>query len=288
MKALKTAGCILAATFAISSCSNEVSGPEENEGNALAINAIHPSQTSRVTDAGFENGDRIGVFVVESSASLQPGGNMVNNGSFTYDGTNWNPGRTYYWNNGKYNVYAYYPYADKVDDTEDYSFAVQTDQSTAAGYSKSDFLWASATDQTASAAAVPLKFSHSLSCVVVKVEKADGYKGELPADMDVFIHGTYTTASIDLSNGGATADSRTSLQSIKAKKVDATTFSAIAVPQRVDSRRPLVEVTAGKVSYILEGTISLKPGYKHTITVKLSQSPKDVEIEIGGGIGNWN
>lgn len=289
MKTTKIAGIILATSMAIVSCDNyeaEIAGDNSTQ---IRINAIHPSEISRVNDTGFDTGDQIGLFVVEATSTLQPGGNMVNNGCFEYNGSSWNPLHTYYWNNGTYDVYAYYPCSKRVEDTENYSFNLPEDQSTDEGYSSADFLWAKAEQQAASASPVALKFSHCLSNVEVVLTKADDYgDGEIPADAQVYIHGTYTSANIDLSNGGVTADSRSNLGSIKAKSLGANKYSAIVVPQRISSRRPLVEVVCGNVSYIMEGQLSFKPGYRHTITVALSKSPEQVEIEIGGTIGGWN
>lgn len=127
-----------------------------------------------------------------------------------------------------------------------------------------------------------------MSNVEVVLEKAADYEGDIPADANVFIHGTYTTAKVDLSNGGVTADSDKNLGTIKAKKIGDKKYSAIVVPQRIPSRRPIVEVVCGNVSYIMEGQLSFKPGYRHTVTVTLSKSPEQVEIEIGGSINGWN
>jgi hypothetical protein len=62
---------------------------------------------------------------------------------------------------------------------------------------------------------------------------------------------------------------------------------ACVVPQNITSRRPLVEVVTGGVSYLMEGKISLKQGMRHTITVTLDKSPEQMKIEIGGEIGGW-
>lgn len=289
MKTTKIAGIVLAASMSIVSCENFDSEIAEDSSAQIRINAIHPSETSRVNDTGFDVGDQIGLFVVESGSSLQPGGNMVNNGCFEYNGSSWNAQHNYYWNIGTYNVYAYYPCAKRVEDTESYSFNLPEDQSSDEGYSSADFLWAMAEQQAASASPVSLKFSHCLSNVEVVLTKAADYgEGEIPADAQVYIHGTYTMANIDLSNGGVTADSRSNIGSIKARNLGANKYSAIVVPQRISSRRPLVEVVCGNVSYIMEGQLSFKPGYRHTITVALSKSPEQVEIEIGGTIGGWN
>jgi hypothetical protein len=38
----------------------------------------------------------------------------------------------------------------------------------------------------------------------------------------------------------------------------------------------------------MEGKISFRQGYMHTMTVTLNQNPDQVKIEIGGNIGGWN
>lgn len=289
MKSTKIAFISLAASMAFAACDSVDQEIAQETSNIIRISAVHPSAESRANDSGFEKGDQIGLFVVESEVALQPGGNMVNNGCFEYNGSSWAPANNYFWNNGTYNVYAYYPYSKRVDDTESYSFVLPEDQSSVEGFSAADFLWAKAENQKAGTNPVSLRFSHCLSNVEVVLTKADDYgDGEIPADAQVFVHGTYTTANIDLSNGGMTADSNTNLGSIKAKKIGSNKYSAIVVPQRISSRRPLVEVVCGNVSYIMEGQLSFKPGYRHTVTVTLSKSPEQVEIEIGGSIGGWN
>lgn len=285
IKILPLASIILAA---LASCSeDETVGQSVNE-NEIRIEAIHPSQLTRVTSTGFDIGDRIGVFVVPDGAVLQPFGNAVNNGCYTYDGSKWTPSRTYYWNEGKHNVYAYYPYAGQVNDTETFSFKVATDQSTAEGYSASDFLWAKAEGQQAGTSPVSLKFSHVLSRALVEIVKGDDYEGDLPEDMTVFLHNTVTTANVDLAAGGSCKDPYAGAESIRMQRLSKNLYAAIVVPQNISTRRPLVEVIMGNVSYLMEGTMSFKQGFQHTITVTVTENPQQAEINIGGGIGNWN
>lgn len=285
IKILPLASIILAA---LASCSeDETVGQSVNE-NEIRIEAIHPSQLTRVTSTGFDIGDRIGVFVVPDGAVLQPFGNAVNNGCYTYDGSKWTPSRTYYWNEGKHNVYAYYPYAGQVNDTETFSFKVATDQSTAEEYSASDFLWAKAEGQQAGTSPVSLKFSHVMSRALVEIVKGDDYEGDLPEDMTVFLHNTVTTANVDLAAGGSCKDPYAGAESIRMQKLSGNLFAAIVVPQNISTRRPLVEVIMGNVSYLMEGTMSFKQGFQHTITVTVTENPQQAEINIGGGIGNWN
>lgn len=263
---------------------NSKSGQRE-----IVLDIVHPNgNVTRATETAFEKSDQIGVYVTAADASLQLGGNEVNNALFTYNGSTWTANKKVYWNDGKHNVYAYYPYSESVNDVEDYSFSVQEDQSTTKNYTLSDFLWASATDVTASASAVKMQFAHKLSCVVVKLVKGDNFEGNIPSDAEVYIYSTVAKASANLSTGDVSKDNYAGTSTIRCLQKSATEYNAIVVPQNITSRRPLVEVIVGGVSYLMEGKISLKPGMRHTITVTLDKNPEKVKIDIGGQIGNWN
>lgn len=266
---------------------------ENADGKLVRFVSVHPSQT-KVTDTNFEVKDEIGVYITASDSSLQLGGNEMNNERFIYDGQAWNPTRKVYWNEGRHNVYAYYPYSDAVNDVEDFTFTVALDQDAAAsadalgGYEASDFLWASAMDVEGSSDPVALKFSHRMSKVLVKLTKSEDYDGDLPLEMEVYIHNTVPVASVSLSTGDVSKDLYAAAETIKARKLGVDEFTACLVPQNIETRRPLVEVVTSGVSYLMEGKISLKQGYMHTITIELSKNPDQTKIEIGGGIGGWN
>jgi hypothetical protein len=257
--------------------------------NEIVLDMIHPhGAATRATETAFESSDKVGVYVTAADAALQLGGNEVNNELFTYNGSAWTANRKVYWNEGKHNVYAYYPYSETVDDVENYSFSVQEDQSTAKNFMLSDFLWASATNVTASASAVTMQFAHKLSCVVVKLQKGENFEGNIPNDTQVYIYSTVAKASINLSTGDAAKDDYAGSSSIRCLQKSVAEYAAIVVPQNITTRRPLVEIITGGVSYLMEGKISLKPGYRHTLTVTLDKNPEKVKIDIGGEIGGWN
>ena len=257
--------------------------------NEIVLDMIHPhGAATRATETAFESSDKVGVYVTAADAALQLGGNEVNNELFTYNGSAWTANRKVYWNEGKHNVYAYYPYSETVNDVENYSFSVQEDQSTAKNFTLSDFLWASAKDITASASAVKMQFTHKLSCVVVKLEKGENFEGNIPNDTQVFIYSTVAKANINLSTGDAAKDDYAGSSSIRCLQKSVAEYAAIVVPQNITTRRPLVEIITGGVSYLMEGKISLKPGYRHTLTVTLDKNPEKVKIYIGGEIGGWN
>lgn len=266
--------------------SNEENEPASGENEITFVCGY--ADESRATDTKFEDHDNIGIYLVEDGKSLQLGGNALNNEMFSFDGSAWKSARKVYWDEGKYNVYAYYPYTKAVNDVEDFTFAVQEDQSTHEGYTESDFIWASKTGISGSASPVALQFSHRMSKVIVSLEKSAEYTGEIPSDCEVYIHSTVGVASIDLATGGVSKDPYAGTSLIKAQKLSANQFQAVVVPQNIETRRPLVEVVADGVSYLMEGKLSFKQGYSTTLVVTLSKNPSQTKIEIGGSIGGWD
>lgn len=277
---------LLGAAAFVTGCTNDENPEVATSSNEIAFICQYNNPT-RVTDTAFESKDEIGVYMVAKDATLQIGGNELNNEKFSYSGSAWTSARKLYWDEGEHDVYAYYPYAETIDATENYTFELPTDQSTAEGYSSADFLWASAKGLAASDSPVPLQFAHRMSKAVIKIEKSADYEGELPSDCKVSVLSTYTTASIDLSTGGVSKSSDSATSTITAKKVSATEYHAIVIPQNIESRRPLIEVETDGVSYLMEGKLSFKQGYSHTIIVTLSKNPTQTKIEIGGTIGDW-
>ena len=277
----------------LTACSNDETESQQyvaDEGEIQLQFAIGKGTTdvvTRATETNFENTDQIGVYVTAADEALQIGGNEVNNEPFTYNGTSWTSKRKVYWNNGQHNVYAYYPYTRNVNDVEDFSFELQADQSTAEGFSQSDFLWAGISKVTASASPATMTFGHKMSCVKILLTKGENYAGDIPMDTKVYIHSTVTKAVIDLSTGDVAKDDFAGTGSIQAKQLSAAEYTAIVVPQNIATRRPLIEVISGGVSYLMEGKISLKPGMRHTITVTLDKNPEQTKIDIGGTIEGW-
>ena len=292
--------CLLSSMAMVSCGQEETAGSKETERNdVMQFRIAHPSQqqtapASRATETDFETNDRIGLFVCGENEPLQVGGNYVNNASLTYNGTAWTPARPIYWNDGSYDVYAYYPFFSPILSTDEMEFRVAADQSTAGtadavgGYEASDFLWASAKKQTASNDAVALKFKHCMSKLTVRLIKGEDYEGdELPQDAEVFIHNTVPNATIDLAAGIATKTLYGTEATLKAKAAGNNRYTAIVVPQRITNRRPLVEVVMRGVSYLMESAFVFKPGMHHIVSLTITKNPEQVKIEIGGEIENW-
>jgi len=77
-------------------------------------------------------------------------------------------------------------------------------------------------------------------------------------------------------------------ETIKMRKVDNVTYEAIVVPQKVDTRRPFIEMTVDGISYLLEDTFNFKAGMVHTMLLRINSDPGQIEVEIGGSVdGGW-
>lgn len=279
-------------------CSQEENPQEEAaalDNNIMRFQVIHPSQKAgaRATETAFETNDRIGLFITGTDEPLQISGNYINNTLLTYNGTEWIPEKTIYWNDGTYDVYAYYPFAS-LSSVDEAPFSVALDQSSAGsgdelgGYEASDFLWAASKKQAAGNAAVALQFRHCMSKLSVRLVKGEDYEGdELPEDAEVYIHNTVPEATIDLSAGIVTKNTYGTEATLKAKPEGNHKYSAIIVPQRISNRKPLIEVVMKGVSYLVESTFLFKPGIQHTISVVITKNPEQVKIDIGGEIEDW-
>ena len=277
---------IAAGVLLLASCSK--GEPAANGGNEdiMHFSFVHPSGT-KVTSDSFEEEDVVGLYITNSNAILDAAGNYVTNAPLVYDGAEWSTSPAIYWNNGIYNVYAYYPYMKSVPSVTDAPFSVSTNQSIAENYMKSDFLWASKEKVTASKGSVSVQFAHRLSRMAIKLVKGDDYDGDLPDDARVFVHNTVTDATINLAYGFATSRQKVSSKTIEARDFGNHIFAAIVIPQRLDTRRPLVEVIMKGVSYLYEAKFNFKPGMQHNVTLVISKNPSQIKIEIGGEIEGW-
>lgn len=257
------------------------------------------SGQTRVSANAFESGDVAGLYMTEYSGNepsdLQVSGNAANNAALRFDGSSWRSDPVIYWDKGvKYDVYGYYPYSEsRPTSINEYSFSVATDQSTSGtveslgGYEASDFLWAK-TKGVRYPNTVNLTFSHRMSRLVVNLVKGKDFDGDIPEDVTVKVYGTGIDAVINLSSGDVAKDPHGRIRSITMRKESSATFSAIIVPQRIDSRQPLIEVITNNVAYMMESRFVFRQGIQHSIDIVLDSDPEKVKIEIGGEIQGWN
>ena len=257
----------------------------------------YPSAT-RATETSFEQGDKIGLFLTEytgeTPAPLQISGNWANNVAATLEGTEWVTAKKIFWSDNRMDAYGYYPYMS-LTSVDEQPFSIALDQSTErtgdqlGGYEASDFLWAKTEGVDQSTETVTLQFSHRCSKLVIQLVKGPSYEGELPDSATVYIHNVVPTATIDLATGAVTKDIFGEVATVKARKVNNATYEAIMIPQRIESRRPFIEIVVNNISYLLEDTFQFKVGMQHTLSLVINSNPDQVSVDIGGEIvGGWN
>lgn len=282
------------ATLLMLGCENSEDIPVVEDG-VMQIEVLHPSAT-RATETAFESGDKIGIYATEYNGDvaspLQISGNWANNVATTYDGAIWTPAKKIFWSENRMDVYGYYPYMTPTS-IDEHLWSVQLDQSTPetadalSGYEASDFLWGKATGISQTDGDVQLEFKHRCSKLVVKLVKGKDYSGVLPTESELYIHSTVPTATIDFTNGAVTKYIYGEMETIKAKRVDDGTFEAIIIPQKMETRRPFLEYIANGVSYLYESTFIFKAGKLHTLELTINSNPDQIEIEVGGNVGEW-
>lgn len=282
---------VLAATLLLS-C--QKSTPEEVN-NEMKFNFT--LDQTKVTSSAFESGDAISLYAVEyvsqESPELQLGGNFLNNEKITYNGENWTGTRTLYWSEKPCDFYALYPY-QTFTSVEDQPFTLFVDQnsvvegSTMDGYEASDLLFAkSESISRGDLGVIDMTFKHMMSKCIVTITKGEEFEGEIPDDITTHIYNTITSGTINMTTGSIEKDGFGTRKTITMKKVSNTQFEAVVIPQNIERRTPLIEVTMGGIAYLLEYSLSFKPGYVHTINLIVNTSPdqENIEISIDPSIG---
>lgn len=266
---------------------------EEDEAKhaRITFTASHPG--SRATETAFENNDKIGIYIAKTNSPLEIGGNLVNNTPFTFDGAAWSSKSQQYWEDGTYEAYAYYPYIANIASIEEQMVNVSTDQNSAktadrlGGNEASDILFATTKGITPPTKPVHLSFRHIMSKLKIRLVKGEDFEGEMPKTAEVYVLNTVPTATIDQQAGIATRYVRGTSQTIKAHKDDDYTYSAIIVPQRIDTRLPLIEVVMEGVSYICNSRFVFKPGMEHLVNVVIDKNANLTKIDINGSTTKW-
>lgn len=253
----------------------------------IRITAGYPTQT-RATEAGFVGGDAIGVYVVnyenDVPGTLQAEGNNANNIRFALDEETWKwtSATNLYFKDKQtpIDVYAYYPFTEKVETVDAFSFVVQTDQNrmaqngVMAGYEASDLLWAKATKIMPTSEAILLSFGHLMACLQVTLVEGEGFAEDEWNQLakDVWIPGIRRNAIVDFTSGKVTVQGEVSDDPIR-PYVSGTDYRAIVVPQTMEAGKVLVGLTVGGSNYELvkQEAVAYDSGKKHHFTIQVDK-----------------
>lgn len=243
--------------------------------------------SSRVTDTAYEEGDKVGVYVVNyngnTAGTLSQSGNHVDNFPFTYNSGKWNGSSTIYWKDGTTHAdfYCYYPYNETVSDVTAHAFSVKEDQSTEANYKGSEFLYGKALDKAPSETTVSITTYHAMSAMVIKLEAGDGFTATslANANAEVKINGVKTSANVNLRTGDVSAVGEA--HSIIPLKGNGQ-YKALIVPQTVSADNLITIVIEGK-EFKFSKDFTFVAGKRHTFTITVNKTSSGVNV----GITDW-
>ena len=273
------------AAFAVIACGCSVkvrNGDDEVGGNGSEREIpIHiATAVTRVADERFEDGDVLGLFVVNGPEPLASSGNHYDNEPLTFGGGALNSRELYYRDDRTMtDFYCYYPYAETIADVEAVPFRVNADQSTPERYNGSDFLWGRATGVMPSESLVNIQMKHLTSCLRVVLKPGAGWSAEELAGARVTVCGLKTAGFANLKDGSVEAGE--AMAEIVAKNDGGGVFSALVVPQAVVNAE-LVKIEVGTNEYALRTSISLQSGQEHTCTITLNKTGGSINVGIVG------
>lgn len=281
------------------SCSRfEIGNPIVSEcPSVMRFSASYPLVQTRATEAGFVDGDKMGVFVVDyvdgQTGVLNPEGNRADNVRFTYDESSmsWDGTVDIYWKdkNTPVDIYGYYPYDSELSSVEDYRFSVSTRQdaspvdSKLGGYEASDLLWAKSENVHPTVDKITLTYGHMMACVAVTLQMGDGFEQVEWESLEkmVLIKNTITEASVNLATGSVLPVQESEKKTIVPYLCN-DEYRAVVVPQMVDAGCELVSITVDGVSYSFsrQDMMTYAPGKMHNFTITVNRHVLTGEYEF--------
>lgn len=267
---------------------------------------VTQSYQTKADAAGFADGDRIGVYVVDyngnEAGELRKDGNRADNVWFEFNAGSgsWTSAHDIYWKDSHTHadIYGYYPFTS-VADVSALPFEVRRNQAEEtiegmlSGYEASDFLWGKTADVAPTSDVVQISFSHRLSMIRVVLEEGSGFaSGEWDeAGKSVLVTGICRAADIDLATGTAYVKGNPDGSGIIPYGHDGE-WRAVVIPQTVSAGTPLVSITVDGTPYKFsrDEDFTFVPSRQHNFTITVNKKPDgDFEfIPSEGGISAWN
>ena len=270
---------------------------------AINIDGNIDQVTTRANEAGFCNGDAVGIYAVnydgETPGTMVAEGNQADNVRFifNFDEYRWVPDYDIYYKDDHtaVDLIGYYPYNPNISDVSAYPFEVAQKQNTDAtsgqigGYEASDFLWGKVENVAPTASRIKLQFKHRMAGVQVSlVEGSNWGEGEwAQVEKAVLVANTKRKATIDLATGEITATGDVQDTDI-IPYAENGEWRAVVVPQTVSSGTPLLSLTVDGVPYLYKYKVDGVPtdfdytsGKLHKFTVKVSKKEQTgIEFEV--------
>lgn len=243
---------------------------------------------TRATETAFENGDEIGLFVVNhnadgSAADLKLTGNHVDNMKYTYNGL-WTPATQTYWkdNTTHADFYLYYPYNAALGSVDAMPWTVSADQSTEASYKAADLMVGKTSDVAPQEAAVKIDARHMMSQMVINLVAGNGFtEASLSAaKIGVTINRLKNNGSVSLATATVTAKGDDT--DITPLKGEGNSYKALVVPQAVGEGNLITVNVDGRNFNLTKDSklTTLAAGKTYRFTVTLSKTSNGVNVNI--------
>ena len=267
------------AAWGLSGCAADESDGMMNVGDDAISLVSSMGMTRTVSELqtnAVSTGVIVGVFGVAGTATVTNGNN--NQYDVQTSGALKSRGKEMKWpknTTNKVDIYAYAPYNKDWTYNAANSFSVSTDQSTDAGYLKSDLLHASAKQLAQTKTAIPLTFTHKLARLCITLNRASNAIYDL-SKSTVYITNTKTATTLNPSTGelGAASGDAKSIQAATDINIGtATKVYAVVVPQKLANGTKLVRVKTTDGKYLtakLGSDITFEAGKTYNFTASLA------------------
>ncbi len=294
-------GCL----FLLYGCTDELDYGDTLKPDSLPIlmKPAYPTET-RASDAGFDDGDRFGLYVLDyidenpQDIHSRPHASNVRFDFRASDNTC--TGVTdLYWTSSttQADLVAYYPFTTSVPNPHAMEVNVELHQETEGteekigGYEASDFLYAKASKVMPTENAVRLSFGHVLAGIRVSLLPGKGFTSEEWGGLNksVIVTNVVTSGSVDLQDGSVSASSseRYSVTPMQYNE----DYRAVVIPQVMAAGTSLFGITIDNQGYLFTKDQSFEyvSGKMHTFTITVNKSQQgNLEFELSSeGITPW-
>lgn len=288
---------IIAALSAIvlGSCSDELTLPaaEAPVSAPIRLAAAYPT-LSRASDAGFDDGDRMGVYVLDYDGDrvqdMTDPAVRARNILFRFNGADnsWNGATDIYWRDEQTpaDIIAYYPYDSDLSAPAAMRHSVARRQDTPrgdiepGGYEASDLLRAKAAKVMPTSEKVNLTLEHLMAGVKVSLVEGSGFAvGEWSGlERNVLVSSVVPGGTVNLADGSVTSDEGAAAISVTPLEYNGE-YRAVVFPQTVAAGEAVLSMNVGGDSYILrrDSDMVYRQGRMHNFTVTVDKS-------AGGGL----
>lgn len=252
---------------------------------------ISTTMDSRATDDAFEEGDNLGLFIVNHNADgsempLKANGNYIDNTLLTYRNSSWTSATSLYWKDESTpaDFYVYYPYTTTISNVEAMPFQVKANQSNLSDYKTGDLLIGKTMDMKPTRNAVNINAKHMMSQMIITLRAGNGFtvSSLAAADVHVKINQLKTHATVHLSSGEVTATGDAT-DIIPLKEADK--YKALIIPQAVADGNLITVHVDGRDFNLAKASNfqAFETGKRYNFTVTLNKTSNGVNI----GITQW-